>query len=220
MVGRTGSIRPEVPRASCSPPRHVLQFFVFAGRQIFSARRIETRAAGRLLNGKEVRVLSNALDENLGVGMSKAKASCDPSWVRCCELLVSNHCTPPSDRFVSGIVIPGAKGSHGSLLWKRKPGQATGSYALGRICSVAWCGVTKEYESLRSANGGHRTKLGVGQIDMRLTYRFLNRADAGIAAGDGGMQSEIRPSVTPHAVPANPISIRPEGRERGQKTCR
>jgi hypothetical protein len=173
MVGRTRSIRPKVPRASGSPPRHVLQFFVLAGQEVFPARRLEAWAAERPPKGKEVRVFSKALDESKGVGMSRAEVSRDPSWVLIRNFLVPNHCTPPSVRFVFGIAIPGAFGSLGRPSPKHKPGKTTGGYVLGQIHSVAWCGVTKQYESYRSAYGGHEIELDVSQIDIGPTPGLL-----------------------------------------------
>jgi hypothetical protein len=150
--------------------------------------------------------------------MSKAEASRNPSWAIIRNFLFRNHCTPPSDRFVSGVAVPGALGSLGSPSWKHLSGQTTGR-AWDRIPSVAQCGAIKRYESLRSAYGGHGIELGASRIGMGPAARPQNCTDAE-TAGDGEMHNESRSAVTSHAFTANPKPCRPEGRVRGQKSCR
>jgi hypothetical protein len=214
MVGRTRSIRPKAPQASVTPPRDVLQFFVSAGNEVLPARKLETRAAERLLKGKEVRVISDALDEKLGVGMSKAKASRDPRCVTSCEFLLSNHCTPPSDRFVFRMATPGALKTRGNPLRKREPGQAARELAPCWFQPGGWRGNAQQDESHQSANGKRGTWLDAGHTDIGQTAKLLNRGGAGTWMGDGGMHSEFGNVVPAHTTPANLKSCRPEGRTR------
>ncbi len=214
MVGRTRSIRPRAPRASGTPPRDVLQFFVSAGNESFPAHKLETRAAKRLLKSKEVRVFLQALDDSLGVGMSKAKFLRDPNCVTRREFLLSNHCTPPSDRFVPRMVTPETLESHGNPFRKRGPRQAARRLASDRIHSGDRCASAQRDELHQSAYGERGTGLDAGQTDIRQAFKLLNRAGAGTWMGDGGMHSEFRDAVTAQAIPANPKSCRPEGRTR------
>jgi len=166
MVGRTGKIRPRVPWASGSLHIHFLHFFVSAGYGTFPARKLETRAGDKLPKGKEVLVFLDVLDEKSGVGMSKACASCDPNCVTNCESLICNHCTPPSDRFVSSFVIVGALGSHRSQSRKRKVCHADEDCAHRRSDNGARCENEHRDESLQSAYGKHGINIGASQIGM------------------------------------------------------
>ena len=219
MVGRTGIIRPELPGASGSPPKHVLQFFALAGRGIFPARKLVTRS-DKLPKGKEVRVFLAALDENCGVGMSKANASSYPNCVTSCESFICNHCTPPSDRFVSSIVLVGALGSHRSPSREHKVWHAVEDCAQRRSDNGAERENEQRDESLQSAYGEHVIESGAGQIMIGQMSSLLNRADAGMAKGGGRMHCELRFVFTSHAFQANPISRRPVEHVRGLKTCK
>jgi hypothetical protein len=214
MVGRTRRIRPRAPRASGTPPRHVVQFFVSAGNENFPARKLGTRAAKRLLKSKEVRVFLQALDDSLGVGMSKAKVLRDPNCVTRREFLLSYHCTPPSDRFVSRMATPETLESQGNPFRKRGLGQAARRLASGSIHSGGWRANAQRDESHQSAYGERGTGLDAGQTDIGRAFKLLNRAGAGTWMGDGGMHGELRTAVTSQAIPANPKTCRPEGRTR------
>jgi len=220
MVGRTGSIRPEVPRACHRSSRHVLLFFILAGHENFPARRFGTRAK-KLPKGKQVPVFLGALDQFCGVGMSKANASRDLNCVANRELLISNHCTPPSDRFVSRIVLVGTLGSLRSPYWKRKVGLA-GQNCTHR-CRVLGAGRKKAEqrdESLQSANGEYVIEIGAGPFTIGQTSSRLKGAEAATAWGDGVMQDYSRLSSTYRGSRQIKISHRLERLVRGLKSCR
>ncbi len=219
MVGRTGSIRPEVPRASGSPPEHVLLFFALAGRGIFPARRFQTRME-KLPFGRQVRVFMDALDEFCGVGMSKANASRDLNCVAKCELSICNHCTPPSDRFVSSIVFVGIPGSLRSPFRKRKVWLANQDCTLRRCVRGAGSENEQRNESHQSAYGEYVIELGAARFTIGLTSSLLDGANAGMALGDDGMQDSFRLPSTSRPFQANQRSRRREGHVRGMKLCR
>lgn len=202
------------------PPRYVLQFFVLAGHRTFPARKFETRAAERQLEGKQVRVFSDALDEVSGVGMSKAYASSDPGCATSCKFLIRYHCTPPSGRFVSMIVIAGASRPLSSPFLKPQPWREASRSLHRRSFTGLRCKIAPGYELIRSAYVGHESELGVCQIDPRQPSRLFNCVNAGATMGDGRMLSDSRSLVSSLAVPAKPESPRPEGRVRGIKSCR
>ena len=220
MVGWTGKVRPRVPRASDSPHRCVLQFFVSAGCVKFPARMLKTRAADKLSKGKEVRVFLEALDGICGVGMSKAKASREPNCVTDLESLICNHCNPPSGRFVYSVVIVGALRSHRSPSRKRKVWPATEDCAQRRSDHGARYENEQKGESLQSVNCEQVPEFGTCQIEIERSSRLLNQAGAGKAMSCSGMQCGLRFAFASYAFRGNPTSHRLEGYVRGLKLCR
>jgi hypothetical protein len=197
-------------------PQNVLQFFVLAGSAVLPARCFETRVADRLLKGKEVRVLLDALDKNWRFWMSKADTPRRSNSVARCDFILRNHCTPPSERFVSRKVMHRIVWSFGSTDWNRKPGQVAGACVSGVIGRTSQCDKTRDELHL-SAYGEHETGPGSDQIAIG---QNLNRAVAGMTKAGGGMHMGIRSALVGHAFPATPTFCRPEGRERGLRLWR
>jgi hypothetical protein len=160
-----------------------------------------------------VRVFLDALDRNWRFWMSKADTPRRLSRVARFEFILCNHCTPPSERFVSRKVMHRIVWSYGSTDWSRKPGQAAGACVPGMIGSKSRCDKTRDELHL-SAYGEHETGPGSDQIGIGQT---LNRAVAGMTKAGVGMQKSIRSAVIGHTFPVNPTFCRPEGRERGLK---
>ena len=154
MAGRTGSIRPDDPRAGDSLPEDDVQRLDLAGHAQFPANSFETRAASKLLKGNNVRVFSDALDGNWSVWMSKANAVQSPKYATGRELWSTNDCNLTSEQLVPNMRSVMNLTLFGSPSRRSKPRQTTGNDGADGVLSGAWERGSPRSESRGSTCGG------------------------------------------------------------------
>ncbi len=102
------------------------------GMEDFRHAFFRTRAANRLLNGKELRVFSVALDGMWRDLMSRVHTEGNPKRVSGFELWYRNHCNPTLETFAPRTRNIGNSNPIGSMSRRQDPGQAMGCGAFNR----------------------------------------------------------------------------------------
>jgi len=189
-----------------------LQFLDPAGYAVFPVRNFKTRAAARLLKGKEVRVFSDALDGKRRVLMSKVCSVGNPNRTTGFLLWFRNHCISIPEPFVPrkrsiGVLLPGSMPRRHEPGLSAGRGNARGDNLHPTVSTL--CGADLE----------------TGRAGIERTLMYLPKTGARTAMDDRGLygnwlRGKSRGASSSRALPVKRFMDGLDHCKRGQKRCR
>jgi len=211
MAGRTRIIRPTDPRAGDTPPRVSVQCLDVAGQGRFPALIFETRAANRLLKGKEARVFSVALDGMWRALMSKVQTAGNPNRVSGSELWYRNHCNPTLEPFAPSTRNIGNSRPIGSVSGEREPGQATGRGVPSRSHANTWRSNKPGARLNQSAEVGRGEQFDAGLSGNGQTTKLHGFVEIERTSEDSGLCGAVEYRSPGYTFPNKQILSRCDG---------